>query len=123
EDWPIEGTTGYDFIGVLSGLFVSASGLRRLTDDYAQRTGLPAFAEIVYDKKKFVIDALFKGELDALTRELGRIANLIPVLVDPDDIRECIVEVTARLPVYRTYITDEIDPRDAELVSSSCPTS
>ena len=119
EDWPIEGTTGYDFIGLLAGFFCEPDGLSRISEDYARRTGAPRFADIVYDKKKFVMDALFNGELRALTSELSRLAEVLDGRLDEATLRACIVEVTASLEVYRTYITDEVDNYDRSVIKAA----
>ncbi|HUP89583.1 MAG TPA: hypothetical protein VM100_09540, partial [Longimicrobiales bacterium] len=116
--WPVEGTTGYDFAGALTALFCEPAGLAALADDYSDRTGMPAFDEIVYEKKKFVIENLFPGELVALTRELERIAKVLNVPVGDTALRHCIAELSAALEVYRTYIrSDEIDERDRAAIS------
>ncbi|HUP88858.1 MAG TPA: malto-oligosyltrehalose synthase, partial [Longimicrobiales bacterium] len=119
EEWPIEGTTGYDFTGLLAGFHCEPDGLSRIFEDYAQRTGHPRFADIVYEKKKFVIEALFRGELRALTSELARIANLSGVLIPEEELRRCIIEVTAALEIYRTYINGEADAYDRGIIKQA----
>ena len=112
ETWPVEGATGYEFIGLLAGFFCEPDGLSKLTQDYQKRTGSPPFSEIVYQKKRFVIDALFAGELLSLTNELARLASEVAVGVAETALRECIMEVTAALKVYRTYITGAVETYD-----------
>lgn len=119
EGWPVEGTTGYDFVGFMAGLYCQPEGLAKLTESYERRTGLPAFAEIVYEKKKFVIDALFAGELRALATELSRVARHFELQFDDGVLASCITEVSACLPVYRTYIIDEPDNYDRSVVKNA----
>ncbi|MGQ0560744.1 MAG: malto-oligosyltrehalose synthase [Gemmatimonadota bacterium] len=119
ERWPIEGTTGYDFVGLLAGLYCEAEGLARITECYQRRTGMPRFVDLMYEKKKLVIGALFAGELRSLAAELARLAQLMGMNADDNDISECIAEVTACLPVYRTYISDEVDGYDRCVIKNA----
>jgi (1->4)-alpha-D-glucan 1-alpha-D-glucosylmutase len=115
-EWPVAGTTGYDFLNVLNGIFVDPEGLRRLESAYARVTGshLP-FAEQCYQASKQVIEELFRGDLVALTHHLGRLAARHRQARDVrlSEFTEALVEVTACLPVYRTYVhTSEVSERD-----------
>ena len=66
--WPVDGTTGYDFLNVLSGLFVDPNGKRPLTDFYHEFTGQTAgYEEVVRAKKMHVLKHLFISELAHLT--------------------------------------------------------
>jgi (1->4)-alpha-D-glucan 1-alpha-D-glucosylmutase len=80
---------------------------------------LPPFADIVYEKKKLVIDALFAGELRSLAHAFEGLAALCGVPIAPDSIADCITEVSACLPVYRTYITAEIGSSDRCVIKSA----
>jgi (1->4)-alpha-D-glucan 1-alpha-D-glucosylmutase len=110
EAWPVSGTTGYDFANVLNALFVDSGGIKALNDIYFQVTGSgKSFRDIVYEKKKQVMLELFSGEIDALGRYLARLSGQLAA----PEARRALVEVTAALPVYRTYSrTSEITPQD-----------
>jgi (1->4)-alpha-D-glucan 1-alpha-D-glucosylmutase len=124
ESWPIEGTTGYDFVGLLAGLYCEPEGLAQLTESYERRTGMPAFEDIVYEKKKLVIDALFAGELLSLATDLGRLAQALGHEIDHETLTACITEVSACLPVYRTYIGGgEIEHDDRCVVKNAVNTA
>ncbi len=112
ENWPIEGTTGYDFVGVMAGFFCEPDGLNALIERYHQCTGMPSFAELVYQKKKHVIRVLFPGELRALAGELGRVAARLGVALPAETLAACLTEVSASLEVYRTYVAQDIDGYD-----------
>src|SRR6476646_8372827 len=73
---------------------------RRLTGSH-----LP-FAEICYQANKLVIEELFRGDLTALARHLGSLAARHRQARDVrlSELTEALIEVTACLPVYRTYI-------------------
>ena len=122
-DWPVQGTTGYDFIGITSGLFVHPEGLAALTDDYGRRTQLPAFSDVVYEKKKFVIDALFAGEVNGLTGALARLAAKLGIVADDDLISAALVEISAALSIYRTYIRDQVAAEDRNAIKQALTTA
>ncbi len=59
SDWPIQGTTGYDFLNLVQGLFVDPSGEKPLTSFYADFTGQGTdFHALVKDCKRQVIREL-----------------------------------------------------------------
>ena len=114
--WPVSGTTGYDFLNALNGIFIDPQGLARLEEIYARRTGnyLP-FAEVCYRSNKLAIETLFTGDVNALTHHLGALAARHRMARDirMAELREALVEVTACLPVYRTY-THGLPPAPAD---------
>ncbi len=115
-DWPVAGTTGYDFLNAVNGLFVDADGFSHLDTDYRRFTGCEhSYSEVCYTRNKQVIYQLFAGELAAFTHLLAKLASEdrhardIPL---PELVR-AFVEVTACLPVYRTYVRNfSVSPRD-----------
>ncbi|HWB86155.1 MAG TPA: malto-oligosyltrehalose synthase [Bryobacteraceae bacterium] len=116
REWPVNGTTGYDFLNALNGIFIEPNGLARIEAAYALHTGssLP-FAELCYAANKQVIQQLFTGEVNALAHHLGKIAAEHRSARDIrlSELMEALVEITACLPVYRTYIHSfEISERD-----------
>lgn len=110
REWPVSGTTGYDFLNALNGVFIEPAGLAQLQEIYNQRTGdaMP-FAEVCYQCNKQVMERLFTGDVKALVNRLCKLAahhrqaRDIPV----SELSDAFVEVTACLPVYRTYIHDD----------------
>jgi (1->4)-alpha-D-glucan 1-alpha-D-glucosylmutase len=107
--WPVAGTTGYDFLDVVNRVFVDPNGLP------ADRS----FEDLVYERKKQVIDQLFSGEMRALGTHLGTLAAADRNARDlaPSELLAALVEITACMPVYRTYIrNDEISPWDREIL-------
>lgn len=118
EQWPVEGTTGYDFAGMIAGAYCDPAGLRKLTESYERRTGSRPFSDIAYEKKRFVIEALFSGELHSLASELRRLIQLVgEPAYEIDDLATFLTDVSACLPVYRTYITDEIPAYDRKVLN------
>lgn len=92
--WPVDGTTGYDFTNAVNGLFVEPWGADALQGLHGGR----GFEERVYRVKKQVLRDTFAGEVDRL------VARRWPDTAVATALRRAVVEVTACLGVYRTYI-------------------
>jgi (1->4)-alpha-D-glucan 1-alpha-D-glucosylmutase len=108
RDWPVAGTTGYDFANLVNGLFVDGQAEAALSATYDRFTGAHMdFQAQVIEAKKRIIDEHMSAELRVLAGRLGRIAAAhwrsrdftLSVLV------LALKEVVAWLPVYRTYVT------------------
>jgi (1->4)-alpha-D-glucan 1-alpha-D-glucosylmutase len=95
ESWACAGTTGYDALRHVGGLFVDPAGESPLTDLYAEVTREPAdFAELAYELKRRAADT-------ALAAEVHRLAALRPEI---DDGADAVAELMAAFPVYRSYL-------------------
>jgi (1->4)-alpha-D-glucan 1-alpha-D-glucosylmutase len=105
--WPVAGTTGYEFLNAVNGVFIDREGLAKVEESYRRLTGshMP-FAEICYQANKLVIEELFRGDLTALAHHLGALAARHRQARDVrlSELTEALIEVTACLPVYRTYL-------------------
>jgi (1->4)-alpha-D-glucan 1-alpha-D-glucosylmutase len=123
--WPIDGTTGYEFMNALNGLFIEPSGLERITEWYRELTGIEgSFDDIVYEKKRLVLQDLFAGEWRVIAREL--LALMEPGTGSDTDPRHhplarALFEVTACLRVYRTYTrtTDSVEAADRARIDAA----
>lgn len=122
-EWPINGATGYEFISAVNGVLVEPDGLSRLDTVYAKFTNEETnFEEVVYRGKKAVIDQMFAGETLSLSVQLGLLADQDRHARDlsPAEIRSALIEVTACLPVYRTYTRSfEVAPRDVPFLEAA----
>ncbi|MEW5762743.1 MAG: malto-oligosyltrehalose synthase [Bacillota bacterium] len=121
--WPVHGTTGYDFLNTVNLLFVDGRGAAALDGVYTRFTGERAdFAAVVHAQKRRVMRELFPGEVANLVRQLARLAEddrHARDLTCPE-LEEALVEVTASLPVYRTYTRDfAMAARDRAYVESA----
>jgi (1->4)-alpha-D-glucan 1-alpha-D-glucosylmutase len=120
DDWQAFGTTGYGFLNYLNGLFVHPEGLRQLDGTYRRFSGVAeSFAEVRYRRKKLVMETLFAGEVQELGRHLGRLASEDRHARDLpfSEIVRALVETTACLTVYRTYIRGfEVGAKDREYI-------
>jgi (1->4)-alpha-D-glucan 1-alpha-D-glucosylmutase len=116
KNWRVAGTTGYDFLNIANTLFIDPRGWRELEDVYRDFTGIHStFADTWYVRKRQVMEELFGADIRVLSSRLVRLAALDPRGRDLP-IRELIralKEITARLPIYRTYARDlQLPERD-----------
>jgi (1->4)-alpha-D-glucan 1-alpha-D-glucosylmutase len=110
SDWRTHGTTGYDFLNLLNGVFVDREGFHQLERIYSSFTGSTnTYGEVFQQRKRQVMKELFAGEVSVFIRRLTELAEEDRHARDlrTDELQEAFVGVTACLPVYRTYIRDE----------------
>ncbi|MCW5978205.1 MAG: malto-oligosyltrehalose synthase [Bryobacteraceae bacterium] len=123
RSWPVEGTTGYDFLNALNDLFIDRAGLEAMEAVYARFTGVAtSFAELTYSKNQHVMWKMFAGEINAFGHELGKLAARHRQARDVplSELMQVLVEVTACLPVYRTYVRDfDISEADRKRLDST----
>src|SRR5579862_7212387 len=117
EDWPIAGTTGYEYLNYLNGLFVNPAGGEAIEAIYSKFTGKKtSFADVVYEKKKLVMNSLLRVEVRGLARQLAELAakDRYARSISRLELIDGITEVTACMPVYRTYIRSLDVPATAQ---------
>jgi (1->4)-alpha-D-glucan 1-alpha-D-glucosylmutase len=117
EDWPIEGTSGYDFLNIAMGVLVNREGLKKLGEHYTTFTGDDAdFPGVAHDKKIAV-------EMEALGSDVNRLTTLFVDICESNrdqrdftraEIRRAIREVAACFSIYRTYVVPERNEIAAE---------
>ena len=109
-DWQVHGTTGYEFLNDLNGLYVDSANHEQLMEFYSRFTGYRReFSDIVYDCKKLVLRALMSGEQNVLARKLDRISEQHRWSRDftLNNLGRVLAEVIACFPVYRSYVNSE----------------
>ena len=118
-DWACDGTTGYEFLNAVNGLFVDPAGERPLTDFYQQFTGhADRFAQVAYDRKLQILSSSLYSELTTLSHQLDRLARLDRRSRDftLHGIRGALREVIAAFPVYRSYVDGEVHDTDQKVI-------
>jgi (1->4)-alpha-D-glucan 1-alpha-D-glucosylmutase len=122
SEWPVFGTTGYDFMNWASDVFVDSDGYDALCRSYSRWTGEDAeFADVVRTEKRRALDRLFPAETDRLTEELARLGLRAGRRESPEQHRRVLSAVAVCLPVYRTYISSEtVDARDRFWIETAC---
>jgi (1->4)-alpha-D-glucan 1-alpha-D-glucosylmutase len=109
SDWVVEGTTGYDFITLVNGLFVDPDGKQAMDRTYRRFLDRSAdFDAILYACKLQVMDTMLASELNRLAAELDAISERHWNTRDYTEqrLRAALREVVACFPVYRTYVAD-----------------
>jgi (1->4)-alpha-D-glucan 1-alpha-D-glucosylmutase len=119
RDWPIDGTTGYERLNDINGLFVDPAGWRDL-DGYlvGQRILIVDLDERLAAAKFFMLRGYFMGEIDTLARLARAICGSEPAGAEfaTNALREAVLALLVRFPVYRSYGPDTAsDPADAAL--------
>jgi malto-oligosyltrehalose synthase len=105
RDWRCSGTTGYDALGAVGGLFLDPAGAGPLTTTYTRFTeGTPRFADVAETAKRQVIRHGLAAEVYHLTRLLthARIPKLTGLSFT--DLHAVLTELLTAFPVYRAYV-------------------
>ncbi len=117
-DWPVDGTTGYDFMNRVGGLFVDPSGREPLTDLYREITGESAdWTGLVREKKLLVLSEMLASDVNRLAEVFLQVCESHRRHRDYTrfELRQALAEVAACFPVYRTYCqagSDEVSAED-----------
>lgn len=107
-DWPVHGTTGYEFTNQMVQYFTNAAEERRFTKIYQRFTGMSqSFADMVYEKKKLITQLSLNSEIVSLGRGLNELSEIHRNFRDLtlNTLTAAVREVIACFPVYRTYAT------------------
>jgi (1->4)-alpha-D-glucan 1-alpha-D-glucosylmutase len=106
----VHGTTGYNFLHQVNGLFVDAVNARRMRRVYTKLTGRQeSFDDQLYESKRLIMDTSMASELTVLAHMLDRIgeSNRRSRDFTLNSLRDALVEVVAGFPVYRTYVDEQ----------------
>ena len=119
EDWPCAGTTGYDALLRVGGLFVDPQGAHPLTTLLHEVTGESVdFEDVVERAKREVVEHGLYAEVMRLTDLLVEVCHADVRLRDhtPRGLRECLVELLVAFDRYRAYVVPG-EPAPAESVA------
>ena len=120
EDWPIQGTTGYEVSNLINGLFIDGNAASKMDRIYRTFTGRRVeYADLVYNCKKLILKVALASELSVLANLLSRIAlsNRHTCDFTLNSLRSGLAEIIASFPVYRTYVSDgEVSEEDRRIV-------
>lgn len=109
--WPIEGTTGYEFLNYVNGVFCDIKNEKGFNKIYSGFTGSPiSYEDLVAEKRRLIIGKHMAGDIDNLAHIMKRISGRHRHGSDITlyGLRRALVEVMALFPVYRTYINQDI---------------
>jgi (1->4)-alpha-D-glucan 1-alpha-D-glucosylmutase len=108
RDWPVHGTSGYEFVNLVNAVFVDSTNRPQFEDLYARFAGWQEdFRDLVYECKKLVLRASMSGEQNVLARKLDQISEQHRWSRDftLNSLGRVLAEVIACFPVYRSYVT------------------
>jgi (1->4)-alpha-D-glucan 1-alpha-D-glucosylmutase len=123
SDWPVFGTTGYDFLNWVTGVFIDPEGEKPFSQIYERQTGRStSFEEVAYEKKHYVMREVLASDINRLTALFMSICEKHRRFRDftRHEIHEAIREFIACLPVYRTYVrphSGSVAPEDERYIS------
>jgi (1->4)-alpha-D-glucan 1-alpha-D-glucosylmutase len=109
ESWPVEGTTGYDFLNQVNGLFVAGAHEQLFTEFYAKVIHREDdYADLVYACKRLIMRVSMASEINVLGHQLNGISERDRRSRDftLNNLTHAIREIIACFPVYRTYVTE-----------------
>ena len=93
--WPVDGTTGYEALADVCGVFVDRAGERPFDELYRELTGdQRTFADHVVDGKRLVATTILRAEV----YRLARLVPDVPLAMD------ALTELLVAMPVYRSYL-------------------
>jgi (1->4)-alpha-D-glucan 1-alpha-D-glucosylmutase len=126
-EWPVCGTTGYDFANLVNGVFVHSSAAvsldriyRNFVDDEID------VDDLAYRCRKLIMRVALASELNVLASQLTRIALSRRRTCDftLNSLRDALTKVIASFPVYRTYISPcGVSDKDAGYIRSAIATA
>jgi len=117
ESWPIDGTSGYDFLNVCNNLLVYGEGLKEVTSIYSDFTHEPVDFETVAHDRKLAV------QQEALGSDVNRLTSLFVEICENNrdrrdytraEIRRALREVACCFSVYRSYVVPERDQIEDE---------
>jgi (1->4)-alpha-D-glucan 1-alpha-D-glucosylmutase len=123
EHWPVYGTTGYEFLNLLNGIFVDQAAETRLTNIYNRFTRSRInFVDLVYESKKLIMQVSLSSELNVLAHQLDHLSERDRHSRDftLNSLAHALREIIACFPVYRTYIDDTgVTDRDRAVIETA----
>ena len=123
REWPVFGSTGYDFLNQVNGIFVDTEKAKALDRIYDRYLGYHTdFGELVYEKKKLVMLVSLSGEANMLGHRLNTISEQDRLTRDftLNSMVRAISEVIACFPVYRTYVVSGVvREKDVQYIESA----
>jgi (1->4)-alpha-D-glucan 1-alpha-D-glucosylmutase len=116
-EWPVAGTTGYDFLNLAESLFIPAEGFAALEADYRRVIRQPlTFPDLVRQGKRQVLESALSAGVRRLAERLHRLGHArgdapVPTVTA---LARAITETIVALPVYRTYVAEHTPVPEGE---------
>ena len=105
--WLVAGTTGYDALRLVSGLFVDTGGEPAVTAFAAAECGPQDLRQMEHDAKQWVTEHILLAEVRRIARVARRCACPPSQEIEPGQIEPAVAELLASFSVYRSYLADD----------------
>ena len=120
-DWPVHGTTGYEFANQVALVLVNSNSAKHLTKTYEKFSRQTAnFNDLVYEKKNLTMQISLSSEIASLGRTMDELSEMHRQFRDftRHVLTNAVREVIACFPVYRTYTAGEgvVSPEDEKII-------
>jgi (1->4)-alpha-D-glucan 1-alpha-D-glucosylmutase len=114
--WPIDGTTGYDFLNALEDVFIDPAGFAAIERGYRtlRRLGTTTFRDIARAAKSSILHGALRADVARTAKLAIPLARAAAHAWSRDDVAAGIIALTAALPVYRTYIDGHLPVDEAD---------
>ncbi|MGE5354543.1 MAG: malto-oligosyltrehalose synthase [Acidobacteriota bacterium] len=109
-EWPIEGTTGYEFVNYVNGIFIKKDNEKAITDLYQRFSGFTTpYERVVAEKKRLIIQTRMAGEVERLAFLVEAVSSIDRYGIDitMHGLKRALEETLTYFPIYRTYINAE----------------
>jgi (1->4)-alpha-D-glucan 1-alpha-D-glucosylmutase len=120
EDWPIDGTVGYDFLAKVNRLWMDDQRIDVLTATYSDFTGHSVnFGKLVRAMKLAIVESTFSGDHERLADAALDLARTDWRTRDlsPRHLRAALARLIVAMPIYRTYRTAQaLHDQDAKVL-------
>ncbi|WP_226346381.1 malto-oligosyltrehalose synthase [Agilicoccus flavus] len=103
SSWPCAGTTGYDAMRAIQAALVDTDAAADISGAWQSAGGEPAASDAVEAAKRQVVQESLVPEVDRLTRRAREVRGDL----DPERLREAVVELLVAGEVYRAYVRPE----------------
>jgi (1->4)-alpha-D-glucan 1-alpha-D-glucosylmutase len=120
DSWATAGTTGYEFLNLLNGIFVDRAHARAMEHVYARLIKhRPAFLDIVHECKRLVTETSMASELNMLGHRLNTISEKHRSSRDftLGSLTRALRDTIVGFPVYRTYVDGRVTARDRDYIA------
>lgn len=119
KKWPLQGSSGYDFLAIVNNVFTNQEGCRLLNAFYKDFANIKLDPEdIIYLKKKLILTHSFRGDWDNICRKAEE-TGLITFneSITRENLHEAIGEFLVNFPVYKLYSYElPLDEEDATII-------
>ena len=110
ETWQVQGTSGYDFLNYVNGIFCRCESEKSFTDIYTKFTRVESnYEQLSIEKKQLILEKNLAGDVDNLAQILKRIAGQSRLGIDftMNGLKRTLSETLTLFPVYRTYVNGD----------------